>query len=115
MRLAGMTDEGVANHFAKRVRQMRLNANISQDEMASEAGISVTTYINFENAKNPSLKLKTVIAILRKLDLLDNIDLLVPEPEVSPRQIAKLQGKQRQRATASTYKQDPSTEDDIGW
>lgn len=116
MRLAGMTDEGVSILLAKRIRQVRLNANISQKEMASEAGISLATYNHFENGKNTSIRLKSVIAILRKLDLLDNIDLLVPEPEVSPRQIAKLQGKKRQRASGQrSPQQESSDEEDIGW
>jgi hypothetical protein len=40
-----------------------------------------------------------MIAILRELDALDNLDAFLPDPGISPLQIAKMQGKKRQRAS----------------
>lgn len=113
MSFAGMTDDGIVADLAKRIRQYRLNANMTQDEVAAEAGIGKATYVRFESGSSTAIRLTSLIAILRKLDLLDNLDSLVPEPEISPLQVAKMQGKKRQRA--SGRRQEQQEEDDLEW
>lgn len=41
----------------------------------------------------------TLLAVLRALGRLESLDGFLPEPEISPIQLAELKGKRRQRAT----------------
>jgi putative transcriptional regulator len=42
------------------------------------------------------------VRILRAMGRLSALDAFLPEPEVSPIQVAKLKGRERQRASRST-------------
>ena len=50
----------------------------------------------------------TFIQILRALDALEELDSLLPEPGISPLQLAKMKGKVRRRA--SRYSKDSNKE-----
>ena len=50
--------------------------------------------------------MRTFIALLRGLDLLGRLDQMIPEPAISPVELAKLKGKQRQRASKKRSKSD---------
>lgn len=98
MKYLSMTDDAICNMIADRLRQYRLNRNVSQAELADAIGVSRMTISRFEAGSAGALKLSALIAILREMDLLDHVDLLVPEVEVSPVQMMKLKGQQRQKA-----------------
>jgi len=50
-----------------------------------------------ENGRGSTLG--TLIAVLRELDALHELDAFIPEVEVSPIEVLKTQGKQRKRAS----------------
>ncbi|MGD8934153.1 MAG: transcriptional regulator, partial [Gammaproteobacteria bacterium] len=58
-------------------------------------------------------KLSTVIAVLRELGALEQLDSFIPDDTISPLQLAKMQGKQRERASGRRSRQHP--EDDTEW
>ncbi len=58
--------------------------------------LSLNTIKSLESGSG---KISTVIAVLRELGVLDTIDSFIPEPSISPLQLAKMQGKQRERAS----------------
>lgn len=86
----------LAEEIGERLKQARLNRDFTQEEVASLAGVARKTVLNAEKGK---VQLETLIAIMMALDLTDQLDLFLPEQEVSPLQLAKLQGKKRQRAS----------------
>jgi putative transcriptional regulator len=51
-----------------------------------------------------SVQASNLIRILRALQLVENLDTLIPEPAVSPLQQLKMQGKRRQRASSKSTK-----------
>jgi hypothetical protein len=51
-----------------------------------------------------SCALTLLIRILRALGRLDALDAFLPEPGLSPIQLAKLKGRERQRAGGHRYK-----------
>ena len=57
-----------------------------------------------KSLESGSGKLSTVIAVLRELGALDALDSFIPEPSISPLQLAKMQGRQRERATGTRRK-----------
>ncbi len=78
----GMTDAAIASELAKRIKATRIRKKFSQAEVAQRAGISAFTVSQLENGKNISLS--TLIAVMRVLKLLENMDSLVPQPLISP-------------------------------
>jgi putative transcriptional regulator len=86
----------IATELGERLKKTRLNANISQHKLALMIGMSVKSVKNAEKGK---CQFETMVAILMALGKADQLDLLLPASTISPIQLAKLQGKQRQRAT----------------
>ena len=74
-------------------------AHVTARDLADRAGISLKTYRNVEAGENHSVA--TLLRILRALGLLQRVDALLPEPGLSPIELAKLGGKQRKRATGT--------------
>lgn len=95
----GWTDEAILEELGDRLRRERLNRNLTRENLAERAGVSVKTIHNLEVGEGPSLT--TVIRVMRGLGLVDRLDALVPKPSLSPIELLKLEGNQRQRASGS--------------
>ena len=67
-----------------RLREYRLNARLTQKELAARAGVSYMTVSQLESGKCRNITMTNFLALLRALDLLNNIDDLVPELPESP-------------------------------
>jgi len=91
------TDDATLQELGSRLARYRLNRNLTQADLAGEAGVSVRTVQRVEQGE--STHLSNLIRILRTLRLLENLETLVPEPAVSPIQQMKMKGKQRSRAS----------------
>ena len=83
------SDSNLLRALGQRIERIRLNRNITQQRLAEEAGISHPTLVRME--RGDSVQLTTLIRVLRALNLLENLDLLVPEPPPSPIEQAKLE------------------------
>ena len=106
-----MSPVAIAEELGNRLKQARLNADLSQAELASRTGLNRRTMLNAEKGK---VQLKNLVAILTALNMADQLNLFLPIQEISPLQLAKLKGKERQRASKSKYKAQ-STEDQLSW
>jgi len=96
------TNEAIRQELGKRLKSERLNRNITQAVLAKQAGISRRTLVGLESGE--PFTIDTLLSLLRKLDCLAQIDLFLPEPEISPIQLSKLKGKKRQKASGKfTY------------
>lgn len=89
--------------LGERLKQARLNADLTQTEVATLAGVARKTVLNAEKGK---VQLEVFVAILLALDLIKQLDLFLPKQQISPIQLAKLQGKKRQRASRVRKTQD---------
>ena len=98
MNLFGMSDKAIIKEIGRRVKRKRLERNLTQQEIADIAGISRPTVSDLERG-NP-FEILTLIQVLRALDALVEIDLFLPDPGISPLQLARLRGKERQRASS---------------
>jgi len=94
------TDQEIVNILADRLKQYRLNANLTQTNLAKKAGIHIQTVKNLENGKPPSLL--TFIQVMRALDLLNNLEHFLPDIGISPIELLKLKGKERERASGKS-------------
>ena len=93
-----MSDTAALEALGQRIARYRLNRNMTQAALAREAGISLPTVQRLEGGH--STQATNLIRVLRALQLLENLDGLVPEPAISPLQQARMQGKTRQRASS---------------
>ncbi len=95
---ARLADQSILQTMGERISQQRLQRNLSQAELASNSGVSKRTLERIEAGE--SAQLSNFIRILRALDLLDGLELLVPERMPSPIEQLRLHGRQRQRASS---------------
>ncbi|QKX17178.1 helix-turn-helix transcriptional regulator [Microbulbifer sp. YPW1] len=93
----------IAEALGQRLKQARLNRDLTQIEVAERAGVSRKAVLNAEKGK---AQLEVLVAILQALDLTAQLDSFLPPQPPSPIQLAKLQGKQRQRASGQRGKGD---------
>jgi len=94
---SAMADPLIIKEICSNLRQMRLNKNLSQLELAEKSGLNRVTISRMESGRAATLL--TLVQVLRALDKLDILDMFREEAEISPLQLLKLQGKQRQRAS----------------
>jgi putative transcriptional regulator len=92
-----MGNKAVLAEIGGRISRRRLNQNISQVELARRAGVTRIVVQRLENGLGCNLE--SLIKILRSLDLIDQLDSFLPEPGISPIQLAKLKGNERLRAS----------------
>ena len=96
-----MTDKGIGVEIGRRIRSLRLRRNLTQQQVADRAAFSLNSIKSLESGKS---KLLTLVAVLRELDALDALDNFLPEPGISPMQLASRKGKFRQRASGRRLK-----------
>ncbi len=95
-----ISDQAILQELGTRLARYRLNRNLTQGELSREAGVSMRTLHRIEHGQ--SAQLKNWLRLLRAFGLLENLDVLLPEPVVSPLQQAKMLGKERKRASSPT-------------
>jgi len=107
MRIEGqLSDTAILAELGKRLLRHRLNQNLTQQELADEAGTGVNTVYRLEQGQ--STQLSNLIRILRALGLVSNIDAVVPESPSSPIEQAKRQKEERKRASQRKDEDSPS-------
>jgi len=100
MRIAEQaTDHAILNELGKRLAGARLERNLTQAQLAVQAGVSKSTVQRMESG-SVATQLSGFIRVCRVLDLVERFDLLVPEPVPSPVEQLKLRGRKRRRASA---------------
>ncbi|MGJ8673914.1 helix-turn-helix domain-containing protein [Rubritalea sp.] len=102
-----LTNETLLRELGTRVEQLRIRKNLTQAQLAKEAGIGKRTLERFE--KGQTVQLTTFVAILRVLDLLDHFIDLVPDQSQSPMQQLLQEKKTRYRATPKAVQKTDDT------
>ena len=93
----GLADPVIVIQICRSLKQMRLNRNLSQNELAKRSGINRVTISRMEAGRSATLI--TLVQILRALDKLEVLNGFIEEPEISPMQLLKQQEKKRKRAS----------------
>jgi transcriptional regulator with XRE-family HTH domain len=93
----GMTNEVVVKHLCSNLKQMRLNKNLSQEDLAENSGVSRVTISRMERGQ--AINLLTMVQLLRALDNLDILNYLNIEPEISPMMVMEERSKYRKKAS----------------
>jgi transcriptional regulator with XRE-family HTH domain len=96
MNFEAMSEKAVLEELGRRIQTQRLNENLAQAEVASKAGVSRRALQNLESGRGCTLSL--LIRVLRAMGKLGQLEAFLPEPGLSPIQLAKLKGRERRRA-----------------
>ena len=102
-----ITDAAALALLGERVAHRRLARNLTQAQLARDAGVSKRTLARLEAGE--STQLTNLIRIIRALGLIANLDALIPPPAPSPLEQLRSRGKQRRRASPRTDTEDRNT------
>ena len=95
-----LTDEAILSELGERLSQARLTKNLTQAQLATQAGISKRTVERLESGELAT-QLSAFIRVCRVLGLLEHFENLVPETAPSPIAQLKSRGRIRRRASAA--------------
>jgi len=101
MKYQSMTNAAIASELGERLERLRLEQNMTQNMLANEIGITAKSYRQLVAGGG---KLENMIAALRALNALEQLDNFLPATPPSPLKQLKLRGKQRQRARTTPTK-----------
>ena len=104
MEFYSMTDKAICTELGARLKALRLRRDRTQQQVADAAVVSLNLIKALEAGRG---KLTSLIAVLRELEALDDLDRFLPAPEVSPLQLAKQLGKKRKRASGIRGDKEP--------
>lgn len=91
-----LTDETILEEIGKRLLHRRLDMQLTQADLAHQAGVSKRTIERIEDGA--SAQLDTLIRVMRVLELVPGLEHLVPPAQPGPIELLRNQGKTRQRA-----------------
>ena len=106
-----MTDAAVLTALGERLARRRLELNLTQVQLAKEAGVSLRTVGRLESGE--STQLTNLIRVLRGLDLMGRFGELLPPPAPGPLEQLRRRGKPRRRA--SPRSEAPAGDADWTW
>lgn len=95
--LTPASDATILSDIGDRLAAARLSRNLTQAELARNAGVSKRTVERMEAGE--SVQLTSLIRVLRALELLDGLDALLPPARPGPIELLEAGGKPRQRAS----------------
>ena len=102
MRISSNENEkNILAELGQRIKQNRILLNITQVELAEKCGISPSTETRIENGEDS--KMSNYIKILSGLNMLSNLDILIPEVQPDFKAIYE-QKTSRKRAKLSDKK-----------
>lgn len=78
--LRSLNDSDICAEIGRRIRHERLRQNLTQESLASQAGVALRTYKRFESAGRTNLE--TLVAILRVLNRLRLLDVALPAAQL---------------------------------
>ena len=97
--LKRMTDDRIIKAIGEYIRSVRLERNLTQEQLGDRAGVHRTTIRDLELGKRSTLL--TLIQVLRSLDQLQTLKNFKVSKELSPLELAKLEINERKRARGS--------------
>ena len=84
--LQAASNKAILAAISARLRQLRIQANLTQEELAQKTGLSLSTLKRIEKGANTTLS--QLIRILRSLNRLDELANLVQQENPSPIELA---------------------------
>jgi putative transcriptional regulator len=90
------TSDQIEAALCKRLESIRLSRNITQAQLAEEAGVSPRTIGRLE--KGQGVSMDTFIRVMMALSIQQNLEALLPDPTVRPIERVGMSAGERKRA-----------------
>ena len=90
-----LTDSAVLEELGERLKRRRIDAGLTQAQLAEEAGVSKRTVERIMSGHSTDFVL--LLRVLRALKLLDALEQLIPAQPQSPLLLLKSRGRARDR------------------
>ena len=117
MDIYALSDPAILAQIGQKLKEVRIEQNISQKTLADNCGLSTFSISQMENGHNTSLL--SLIMVLRALNRLDVFEGLFREKPISPVALSEYMKKnpKRQRAysTNATLEKGNLTTNDFNW
>jgi transcriptional regulator with XRE-family HTH domain len=94
------SDEALLQLLGQRLAQLRLAKNLTQGQVAEQAGVGLRTVQRLELGAS-AMQLSGFLRVCRVLGLVERLDLLIPEAVASPMTLLKQAGRKRRRASGN--------------
>ena len=91
------SSETITGALCKRLDEIRLSRNISQADLAKEAGVSRSTMTRLADGK--AVSLDSFVRVMVALRLTDHLAAMLPDPSIRPVERVQFGGAERQRAS----------------
>ncbi len=75
--------------LGRRFKTYRIRCRMTQSEMSEQTGVSVPTIRSFENGRSTNVSLQVLLALMRAVGQLEQIDDLLPEIPDNPKDVFK--------------------------
>lgn len=114
--LYALTDSAILAQIGQKLKEARIERNVSQKMLAERSGLSAFSISQMENGRNTSLL--SLIMVLRALNLLDILEELFREKPISPVALSEIMKKAPKRQHAYTMKShagDEGVHNDFNW
>jgi transcriptional regulator with XRE-family HTH domain len=99
------TSELIRSDLGEKLEKLRLLKNITQKDLAKEAGVSLQTVFRAE--KGVGISLDSFVRVLSALDVQDNLKILLPDSSIRPIERAETKTKVRKRASSKSDESEP--------
>lgn len=100
------TSDQIEATLCKRLENIRLSRNMTQMQLAKEAGVSPRTIGRL--AKGQGVSVDTFIRVLTALGIQQNLEALLPDPSVRPIERIDIGGGERKRARPGLSSTEPA-------
>ena len=97
--------EAILAEMVRRLVQYRIELNLTQQDVSDQTGISLRTIKRIEMGRD--CQFLTMIRLLQAYDLIDRLNVLVPEPSRSPIQFIEQQQNSRKRVSKTAKQTKP--------
>jgi transcriptional regulator with XRE-family HTH domain len=111
--MLNLSDGAVIAELGRRIERTRLERNLTQRQLAAEAGVERKALQRIEAGQ--SVHLTTFLRLLRALGLIDGVDQLVPEPTASPIDQLRRHDRERRRASGTAEAQERAPDATWRW
>lgn len=109
MDLYAQTNDAILRQIGFKLKELRIEKNMKQAELADASGVSVFTISSVENGKTTSLL--TFVQLLRALEQLDYLNSFFQEETISPIAYAKLMKNNKKKVRVKSSNTDINKED----
>ena len=95
--MKAMSNSDIVRVLGRRFKEYRLAGNLTQEEVAGQAGVGLVTLRNFENGKAYNITMTNFLALLRTVGQLEKMDEVLPEIPISPYVLEQIESKKPRR------------------